>query len=198
MGERFPTQTVERPENNEQESKYDNEVVAGFADLADLATVVLKREREAYAAQPEEEKQLGLSPHEGVSLADVTDLMRRRYPDADEDEVAVKGARLFNRIAMEVHGMPEPEDMSWLDTSSSTVRTKSSDVMAYALQHAADHSSDPQKLRDLMDEKLTQYTSEIDGDDARRDGFSYQIQKKMSTMGFMRNSRKYPNTPDYI
>jgi hypothetical protein len=186
--------------NPETEQGYENELVAGFADLADLSADIIERSIDentaVYEANGSSE-----SNFTGVSLADIEDFMASRYPDADAQEVGVRAAQLFNRIAMEVHGLPELDDLSRLDTSSYTAKMEPSDVLAYAIAHAQDHME--HKVTDgtssgLEEDKIDNFTSKLDGDDAFKKYHHDKIQSRIQQMGFRRNASKYPNVPDYI
>lgn len=186
--------------NPEIEKTYENELVTGFAELADLSVDVLERSRAenqaAYEATGSSE-----NTFTGVSLEDIEGFMARRNPDADTEEIGVKAAQLFNRIAMESHGMPEPDDLSRLDTSSRTARMKESDVLAYAIAHAQDHMENivtDSTSSGLEEDKIAQFTAKIDGDEGFKQSTRDDIKRRMQKMGFRRNASKYPHVPDYI
>lgn len=188
------------PTNPEAEKGYENELVAGFAELADLATDVIERSiAENTAAYEATGSSVGTFT--GVSLEDIESFMARRNPGADIEEVQVKAAQLFNRIAMETHDIPEPDDLSHLDTSSRTARMKESDVLAYAIAHAQDHMENmasDSTSSELEEDKIANYTAKLDGDEGFKKYHHDDIKKRMQKMGFARNASKYPNVPDYI
>lgn len=72
---------------------------------------------------------------QGIGVADVEAMMAKLYPDAEADDIATRAARLFNRIAIENHDLPVPDDLSSMDTTSSTARMNPWDVMEYAATH---------------------------------------------------------------
>lgn len=99
---------------------------------------------------------------------------------------------------METHDMPEPDDLSRLDTSSHTARMRETDVLAYAIAHAKDHiedtSADSASNR-LEEDKIAAFLSVVGRDEQyHRD----DIKQRMQKMGFRQNASKYPNVPDYI
>ena len=120
--------------------------------------------------------------------------MARRNPDATDEEVKVKAAQLFNRIAMEVNDMPEPDDLSRLDTSSYAARMKEIDVLAYAIAHARDHA-EPGAIRDLEEEKIANFTNAVGH---QQELHRSEIKHRMQGMGFGHYESRYPNIPDYI
>lgn len=184
----------------EAEQGYENELVAGFAELADLAADVIERSiAESTAAHEATGSSEGTFT--GVSLADIEGFMARRYPDAAVSDVGVKAAQLFNRIAMEVHGLPEPDDLSRLDTSSRTAKMNPSDVLAYAIAHATDHmehQATDESSSGLEEDKIANFTAKLDGDDAFKKYHHDKIQGRVQQMGFRRNASRYPHVPDYI
>lgn len=185
------------PTNPETEKGYENELVAGFAELADLSVDVLKRSREEHRVAYEATGDSS-SVFTGVSLEDIEGFMARRNPDADIEEIQVKAAQLFNRIAMETHDMPEPDDLSHLDTSSHTARMDESDVLAYAIAHAKDHMENidtDSTSSSLEEDKIANFTNTVGRDEKYHHD---DIKKRMLKMGFARNASKYPNVPDYI
>jgi hypothetical protein len=186
--------------NPEAQQGYENELVEGFAGLADLSAEVIERSiaenTAAYEATGSSE-----STFTGVSLADIENFMANKYPDADVEEVGVRAAQLFNRIAMEVHDLPEPDDLSRLDTSSRTAKLEPGDVLAYAIAHANDHMEHrvtDETSSGLEEDKINNFTAKLDGDDAFKQYHHDKIQARVQQMGFRRNASKYPNTPDYI
>jgi len=191
------TEALSKPETQQG---YENELVAGFAELADLAAEVIEQNIAENTAAFEATGSSGPT-FNGVSLADIENFMANKYPDASVEEVAVKAARLFNRIAMEVHDLPEPDDLSRLDTSSHTARMAPSEVLAYAIAHAKDHMEHgvtDETSSGLEEDKINNYTAKLDGDDAFKKYHHDKIQARVQQMGFRRNASKYPNVPDYI
>ena len=102
---------------------------------------------------------------------------------------------------METHDMPEPDDLSRLDTSSRTARMKESDVLAYAIAHAQDHMENmatDSTSGELEEDKIANFTAKLDGDEDFKKYHHDDIKHRMQKMGFRRNASKYPNVPDYI
>lgn len=188
------------PTNPETEKGYENELVAGFAELADLSVDVLERSREEHQAAFEATGDSS-TVFSGVSLEDIEGFMARRNPGVNTEEIQVKAAQLFNRIAMETHDMPQPDDLSRLDTSSRTARMKESDVLAYAIAHAQDHMENmatDSTSGELEEDKIANFTAKLDGDEDFKKYHHDDIKHRMQKMGFRRNASKYPNVPDYI
>jgi len=186
--------------NPEAQQGYENELVTGFAELADLAADVAERSIAENTAAYETTGRLEAT-FTGVSLSDIEDFMANKYPDADVEEVGVKAAQLFNRIAMEAHGLPEPDDLSCLDTSSRTAKMDPADVLAYAIAHAIDHmehAATDDTSSGLEEDKIGNFTDRLDGDDAFKKHHHDKIKVRIQQMGFRRNASKYPRVPDYM
>lgn len=182
------------------EADYENEQVAGFADLADLAVDTLVRSKEEYEAAPYIEGTNEKAVHTGVSLGDIEGFMSERYPHADADEAKLKAARLFNRMAMESLGMPEPEDISRLDTSSYDARMQPRDVLAYAVAHGQEIllDTDEDEAKAFAKDKIGAFVDKIDVEDEFKATYADDIRQRMQQMGHRRTSVKYPNVPNYI
>jgi hypothetical protein len=72
---------------------------------------------------------------QGIGVRDIANMMSQLYPEDDPDTTKVKSARLFNRIAIETHDLPVPDDLSGMDTTSETARMDPFDVMRYGATH---------------------------------------------------------------
>jgi hypothetical protein len=90
--------------------------------------------------------------HNGIRLGDIENFIQADKPQNSVEETQVQAARLFNRMIMEAHDIPAPDDITRLDTSSDTAMITPMDAMKYAAVHMRSYleMADPTQKEELF------------------------------------------------
>lgn len=166
--ESYSTMTTIELEANSK-SPEQEALVNKFKGLADMAAVWT----EANGAPTQTEQAIGqngtahqVETHTGIRLGDIENFVQADKPGNSVEETQVQAARLFNRMVMETNGIPAPDDIARLDTSSYTATLKPLDVLQYAAVHMRSHldMTDPSQKAELfstIDENVDRYAAAL-------------------------------------
>ncbi len=126
--------------------------------------------------------------------------MAAQHPETTEGENNRQAARLFNRMGLEINRLPEPEDVSLMDTTSDSALLPPLDVMAYSLQHVGGHMEGTDaglKQAELVGDKLAAFGQASGGFDEQR---TVEMQATLddSMQRHANAFTQYPNLPEYL
>lgn len=138
-----------------QKSPEQEMLVTRFKGLADMAVAWT----EANGAPVKTERVVDgnntphqVEVHNGIRLGDIENFIQADKPGNSIEETQVQAARLFNRMMMEAHDIPAPDDITLLDKSSYTAMITPMDAMRYATVHMRSHldMADPSQKEELF------------------------------------------------
>jgi hypothetical protein len=188
------------PKSPEQEA-----LVNKFKGLADMVATWA----EANGAPTKTEEVIGqdgtthqVEVHNGIRLGDIENFVQADKPGNSVEETQVQAARLFNRMMMETNGIPAPDDITRLDTSSYTATLKPLDGLKYAAVHMRSHldMTDPSQKAELfstIDKNVDRYAAALgstpDSDRAKsiKDNL-YEVVRNAP-----HPATEYPTLPEY-
>lgn len=140
--------------------------------------------------------------HNGIRLGDIENFVQADKPGNSIEETQVQAARLFNRMVMETNGIPTPDDITRLDTSSYTATLKPLDALKYAAVHMRSHldmtnPSQKAELFSTIDKNVDRYTAAL----GSAPDSDYTKSIKEGLYGAVRNTphpaTEYPTLPEY-
>lgn len=188
------------PKSPEQEI-----LVSKFKGLADMAAAWA----EANGAPVKTEKVQGddgathqVEVHNGIRLHDIENFVQLNKPGNSVEDTQVQASRLFNRMMMETHDIPAPDDLSRLDISSNTAMVTPMDAMKYAVVHMRSHlnMADPSQKAELfsaVDKNAERYAIALGSEPDSERAKSIKENLYEAVRSTPDPSIKYPTLPEY-
>lgn len=173
-----------------------------FKGLADMAATWTEQHGAPVRNEVDEASGTLVEIHDGLRFRDVEAFLGDINPQAPQEQTAVDAARLFNRMAIETHGMSAPDDLSQMDTTSETATLTPLEVIGYATAHLKAHLEldNISELHETINESVGKYMEAL-GYDASTSSGSEAIQVGRD---FIYDSIKnrhpasdYPTLPEY-
>lgn len=180
-------------------------IVNKFKGLADMAAAWT----EANGAPTKTEQVIGhdgttrkVEVHNGIRLGDIENFVQADNPGNSVEETQVQAARLFNRMVMETNGIPAPDDITRLDTSSYTAALKPIDALKYAAVHMRSHldMTDPSQKAELfsiIDKNVDRYAAALGSapDSDRAQSIKESLHEAVRNTPHP--ATEYPTLPEY-
>lgn len=173
-----------------------------FKDLADLAVVWTEANADSLFRR-ENINGHTVESHDGVGVADVRRMLAARNPEAPQQDIDVRAARLFNRIGIETRGAQLPEDLDRLDNTSETARIKPFDVITYAAVHLGAHldlgdESDRRELDGLIEKAASGYMKALGYAPESPEATHATDRLYEAVRNRPKPSKQYPTLPEYF